>query len=218
MPASRFAAWAGAPTAERVTRVTRVTDRPNPSVSAALGVRSEVTRAAERKVIEVTARSPSAIELTQVTQQPMPGLPRKPIDEQVANPSNPSNPKNEEFPTSPNAAADLAWWRDLFEKRAVIREIDRGRPRENAEGLAFSDVILEWHLRYGARPDPRHCAGCGDELATEAGLVLCDGARVHLDGVRGVNCVTAYGQKWRGAALIALGALGINPPQGFTPW
>jgi hypothetical protein len=73
MPASRFAAWAGAPTAERVTRVTRVTERPNPSVSAALGVGSEVTRAAERKVTEVTARSPSAIELTQVTQHPMPG-------------------------------------------------------------------------------------------------------------------------------------------------
>jgi hypothetical protein len=152
MPASHFAAWAGAPTAERVTRVTKVTERPNPSVSAALGVGSEVTRAAERKVTEVTARSPSAIELTQVTQHPMPGLPRKPIDKQVGNPSNPSNPKNEEFPNSPNAAADLAWWRDLFEKRAVIREIDRGRPRENAEGLAFSDVILEWHLSMAPAP------------------------------------------------------------------
>ena len=216
MPTSRFAAWVGIG-ASRVTEVTRVTNTSNPSISAALGVGSEVTRAAEPRVTEVTVPTPSAIELTQVTQHPMPGLPRKPIDEQGGNPSNPSNPKHEEFPTLPKAAADLAWWRDLFEKRAVIREIDRGRPRENAEGLAFSDVILEWHLRHGARPDPRHCAGCGDELAAAAGLVLCDGARVHLDGVRGVNCVTAYGQKWRGAALIALGALGIDPPKGFTP-
>src|SRR6267142_3637216 len=101
--------------------------------------------------------------------------------------------------TSPNTAADLAWCRNLFEERATIREIYRGHPRENAERLAFSDVILEWHLRYGARPDPSRCYGCGDEMAAGAGLVLCDGVRLHVDGVRGINCVTAYGQKWRGA-------------------
>jgi hypothetical protein len=78
-------------------------------------------------------------------------------------------------------------------------------------------VILEWHLRYGARPDPGLCAGCCDELAAGDGLDLSDGARVHLDGVRGVNSVTAYGQKWRGAAMVALEVLGIDPPQGFTP-
>ena len=216
MPASRFAAWAGI-AESRVTEVIRVTNAPTPSISAALEAGFEVTRAVERKVNGVAAPSLSAIELTQVTQHPTPGVPRKPIDEQGGNPSNPSNPKNEEFPISPNVVAVLTWWRDLFEKRAAIREIYRGRPREDAKGLAFSDVILEWHLKYGARPDPRRCAGCGDELAAEAGLVLGDGARVHLDGVRGVNCVTAYGQKWRGAALIALGALGIDPPQGFTP-
>jgi hypothetical protein len=212
MPASRFAAWAG--TAEsRVTEVTRVTNTPKRSASAALGVGGEVTRGAERKVTGVTWLSPTAIELTPVTQRPMAELPRKPIDEQG---SNPSNPKSEEFPTSPNAVADLAWWRDLFEVRVAFREIYRGHPRKKAEALAFGDVILEWHLRYGAHPDLGLCAGCGDELAAGDGLGLCDGARVHLDGVRGVNCVTAYGQKWRGAAMVALEVLGIDPPQGFT--
>jgi hypothetical protein len=216
MPASRFAAWAGTRKESRVTRVTRVTNTPNPSISAALEATAEVTRAAEPKVIGVTAPSPSAIEVTQVTQRPTSGLPRKPIDDQCSNPGNPSNPQNRECPTTPDVAADPAWWRGLFEERAAIREIDRGRLREDAEGLAFGDVILEWHQRHGVRPDSRRCACCGDELVGEAGFVLCDGARVHLDGVRGVNCVIGYGQKWRGAAVAALRALGVDPPKGFT--
>jgi|HubBroStandDraft_6_1064221.scaffolds.fasta_scaffold1022000_1 hypothetical protein len=214
MPASRFAAWAGT----RIeSGVTGVTETPNPSISAALKVAAEVTRAAEPKVTRVTAPSLSAVEVTQVTQRSRPGLPRKSSDVQCSNPGNPSNPQNEEYPTSPNVSGDPAWWRDFFEERVAIREVDGARPREDADGLAFGDVILEWHHRHGASPDLRRCAGCGDELAGEAGLVLCDGARVHLDAVRGVNCVLAYGQKWRGAAVSALRALGLDPPGACEP-
>jgi hypothetical protein len=119
-----------------------------------------------------------------------------------------------ECPTSPEVAADPAWWRGFSEERAAIREIDGGRRREEAAGLAFADVILKWHQRYGVRPDSRRCAGCGDELTGETGLVLCDGARVHLDGARGVKCAIAYGLKWRGAAVAALRVLGLDPPRG----
>jgi hypothetical protein len=56
----------------------------------------------------------------------------------------------------------------------------------------------------------------GPIMYGEADLALCDGARVHLDAVRGVNCVIAYGQKWRGAAVTALRALGLDAPRGFT--
>jgi hypothetical protein len=73
-------------------------------------------------------------------------------------------------------------------------------------------MILEWHRRYGARPDPFRCAGCGDGMPSKDGLALNDGARVHLDAVRRVDCIIAYGQKWRGAALRELG---FDPPQGF---
>jgi len=38
---------------------------------------------------------------------------------------------------------------------------------------------------------------------------------VHFDGVHGVNCITAYGRKWRGAAVAAVRDLGIDPPQGL---
>src|SRR5438270_95588 len=113
MPASRFAEWAG--TAEsRVTKVTRVTHTPNPNISAVLDVGPEVTRVANRKVTKVTASNPSATALTPVTRHPDPGLPKKLIRDQGSNPGNPSNLETKEWPISPNPAADLAWWRDLF--------------------------------------------------------------------------------------------------------
>jgi hypothetical protein len=216
MPASRFAAWAGNRTESRVTGVTRVTDNPKASISPALGVAAEITRAAEPKVTRVTAPSLSTDEVTQVTQHSTPRLPKKPVGDQCGNPGNPGNAQNEEYPTSLNVPAHPAWWRDFFKERAAIREIVGGGSQENAEELAFGDVIVEWHHRHGAHSDPRRCPGCGDELAGEADLALCDGARVHLDAVRGINCVIAYGQKWRGAAVTALRALGLDAPRGFT--
>jgi hypothetical protein len=79
-------------------------------------------------------------------------------------------------------------------------------------------MILEWHCRYGARPDPHRCAGCGDDLPSKGGLALCDGARVHFDAVRKVDCIITYGKKWRSAAAVALRVLGFNPPEGLEPW
>jgi hypothetical protein len=111
---------------------------------------------------------------------------------------------------------DPAWWRCFSEERVAARDIGGGRRREEAERLAFGDVILKWHYRYGVRHDSRRCAGCEDELTGDAGLALCDGARVHLDGARGVNCAIAYGLKWRGAAVAALQMLGLDPPPEFT--
>jgi hypothetical protein len=33
--------------------------------------------------------------------------------------------------------------------------------------------------------------------------------------VRGVDCITAFGTRWRGAAVTGLGALGLHSPEGF---
>jgi hypothetical protein len=115
-------------------------------------------------------------------------------------------------------AAGAEYWRDYFDERAAHREFDGGHSRADAERLAFGEMILEWHRRNGARPDPDRCAGCGDDLATKGGLALCDGARVHFDAVRGVDCIIAYGKKWPSAAVVALRELGFNPPQGFELW
>jgi hypothetical protein len=118
-------------------------------------------------------------------------------------------------PKERDAAAEPAFWQDFFEERTAHREFDGGYSRAEAERLAFGEMILEWHRRHSARSDPHCCAGCGDELVGGNILALCDGARVHFDGVRGVNCITAYGKKWRGAAVAALRAIGLVPPPGF---
>lgn len=153
MPASRFRRHGRALLR---TRVTKVVETPNPSFSAVLGATTEVTRATVPKVTGVTVPNLSAIE---VTQCPTARFPRKPVDDQYSNPGNPSNTQNVECPTSPEVAADPAWWRGFSEERAAIRETDGGRRREEAAGLAFADVILKWHQRYGVRPNSRRCAG-----------------------------------------------------------
>jgi hypothetical protein len=113
------------------------------------------------------------------------------------------------------AAVGAEYWRDLFDERAAHHEFDGGYSRADAERLAFGEMILEWHRLLGVPPEPNHCAGCGGELPGEGGFYLCDGAYVHFDGVRGVDCIVKYGKKWRGAAVAALRMLGFDPPQGF---
>jgi hypothetical protein len=113
------------------------------------------------------------------------------------------------------AATEAEYWRDFFDERAAHREFDGGHSRVEAEELAFGEMLLEWHHRHGARPDPKRCAGCGDDMSSEGGLVLSDGARVHFDAVRGVDCIIGYGEKWRGAAVAAVRDLGFDPPPEF---
>ena len=120
-------------------------------------------------------------------------------------------------PRDPEKVADLAEgrrWRDRFAAR-IVHWFHDDRGWEEAKRLAFGELILAWHRSHGARPLPGRCAGCGDDMPAEAGLVLSDGARLHLDSVRGVDCLIAYGQKWRGTAVGALQALGLDPPAGF---
>src|SRR5262245_8328500 len=48
-------------------------------------------------------------------------------------------------PTLKKASApDPAWWRELFEERAAIREHDGGLRRPDAEGGALADCIAHW--------------------------------------------------------------------------
>lgn len=112
--------------------------------------------------------------------------------------------------------SELAWWHGHFIIRTIERELGGYRSHPEAERLAFSDMILEWHRRHGDRPDLHRCAGCGDELPDFAGLVVDrDGVRVHFDAARRDDCIIAFGQKWRGAAFAALQGLGLDPPVGF---
>ncbi len=117
---------------------------------------------------------------------------------------------------SPESLDREAWWHRHFTIRTIDRQLGGYRSRREAKLLAFGDMILEWHRRHGARPDPRRCAGCNVELPDFVGLAVDrDGVRVHFDAARRDDCVIAYGQKWRGAAVAALHALGVHPPEGF---
>lgn len=120
-------------------------------------------------------------------------------------------------PESPDrGSSERAWWRRHFIIRTIARELGGYRSRRDAELLAFADMILKWHRMYGARPDPRRCAGCDDELPDFAGIVVDrGGVRVHFDTARRDGCIIAYGQRWRGAAVFGLQAFGLDPPQGF---
>lgn len=113
-------------------------------------------------------------------------------------------------------AADRTLWRDRYAAR-IVHWFRGGRPWQEAEQLAFGEMILEWHRRFGARLPPGCCAGCGGDLPDGAGLVVnCDGARVHFEGVRGVDCIIAFGIRWRGTAVAGLQAAGLQPPEGFA--
>jgi hypothetical protein len=111
--------------------------------------------------------------------------------------------------------AEAIFWRDRFSARLVhwFRD-DRGWCE--SELLAYGELILEWRKSHSGHPDPRRCAGCGDELSDDAGLPLDSGVRVHFDEARRLTCLTTYGQKWRGEAVTGLQALGLDPPEGFT--
>jgi hypothetical protein len=121
---------------------------------------------------------------------------------------------------SPNldrGGSEPAWWHRHLIIRTIERELGGYRSHRDAELLAFGDMALAWHRRHGIRPDPRRCAGCGDELPDFAGLVVDrDGARVHFDAARRDDCIIAFVQKWRSAAVAALKELlGLDPPVGF---
>ena len=112
--------------------------------------------------------------------------------------------------------AERAVWCDRYAARIAHCCLRAQPPWQEAERFAFGELILAWHRRHGASPDPGRCAGCGDDLAGASGpTVDSDGTCVHFDVVRGVHCLIAFGARWRSAAVAGLEALGIVPPPGF---
>jgi hypothetical protein len=107
-----------------------------------------------------------------------------------------------------SGGADAPWWR----RELVVRTIDRlipPRTPAEAEQLAFSFLVLEWHRRHATRVPRWQCAGCGEPIGTLTALDLADGNRVHLSTFA---CVSRYGKRWRGAATNALAAMGLRVP------
>jgi len=59
------------------------------------------------------------------------------------------------------------------------------------------------------------CAGCNEPIGGLPALDLADGTRVHFDETHALDCLFAFGERWRGDATGGLRALGLDPPAGF---
>jgi hypothetical protein len=125
-----------------------------------------------------------------------------------------------QLPANPQAPADDTpeAWQHFYEAQAFYQRrmaAKAGRPAPHALVLAYGHLILAWHDRHGARPNPEACAGCGVVFTGAPGAVekLADGAHVHT----GNECIVTYGGRWRRAAAAGLLRLGIYPPEGWAP-
>jgi hypothetical protein len=207
MPASRFAAWAGTDAQSRVTRVTRVTLSPNSNISATLDDAAEVTHPAEPRATRVTEPTPP-VDVTRVTRRLELGLPGKISENQCSNPGDPGNPQNRAGPV-PEGVANSVWWRGLYSEKLAKHQ---AHPPAEAERLAYGELILQWHRWNGRRWPPWQCAGCDALISGAAVLDLADGNRVHFDER---ECLSCFGDRWRGDAVAGLRALGFEPPKDF---
>jgi hypothetical protein len=102
----------------------------------------------------------------------------------------------------------LRWFGLLVSHKLQIGQ--GNRTHEEAYELAYGEATNFWRERYGQRPDPHRCAGCGKPIGRSNPMTLPDGARVHDADLR---CLIAYGERWRTAAGDALSRLGIEPAQ-----
>jgi hypothetical protein len=80
-----------------------------------------------------------------------------------------------------------------------------------ATRLAWGELECRWHRLHGERVPEWQCAGCREPVGGMSALHLSDGNRVHCDRL---DCLIRYGERWRGAASLALSAMCLEPPAG----
>jgi hypothetical protein len=85
-------------------------------------------------------------------------------------------------------------------------------PAGEAARLAWGEMQSLWHRLHGWRAPEWQCAGCNSPVGGLPALDLADGSRVHLDDAHGLDCLLAFGERWRAVATAGLQALGLNPP------
>jgi hypothetical protein len=103
-------------------------------------------------------------------------------------------------------------WQSQFEVRTIERQVGGARSRPEAEQLAWGDLQCRWHRLHRDLIPEWRCAGCGQPIGARAALTLGDHSRVHLD-TAGLDCVLAYGRRWRAAATRALVDMGLRAPE-----
>ena len=105
-------------------------------------------------------------------------------------------------------AALTADWRARH--REALAHWSASRTMEEATGLAWGELEDHWHRIHGARSPAWQCSGCGSPIGAGTALDLADGNRVHLGD--SLDCLFAFGERWRREATAGLRALGLDPP------
>jgi hypothetical protein len=90
-------------------------------------------------------------------------------------------------------------------EKAHVRRRDplRGdRRKDEAERLAYGELLDEWRNSHGRRWPVWQCAGCDEPIGGLSVLLLADENRVHFDEER--ECLVRFGRRWRGDAVAGL--------------
>jgi hypothetical protein len=114
-------------------------------------------------------------------------------------------------PIGEDAAAWRAWMTARYRSRLA-----RAWFEADARSATWCEAEDVWHRRHAADPDPDHCAGCRGLFLDSFGMVLPDGARVHIGDDAGLDCMIRYGEQWRPLARAALIGLGVDDGKIFT--
>jgi hypothetical protein len=85
---------------------------------------------------------------------------------------------------------------------------------EEAARLAWGELEDCWHRLHAMRAPQCQCAGCDQPIGSLPVLDLADSNRVHLDDTHRLDCLLAFGERWRREATAGLRALGLYPPGG----
>jgi hypothetical protein len=102
-------------------------------------------------------------------------------------------------------------WGARYRQR-VVDWIRGSRRKDEAERLAYGELLDEWRNSHGRVWPAWQCAGCEEPIGGSA-LLLADGNRVHFH--EGRECLVRFGSRWRGEAAAELQGLGLEPPAGF---
>ena len=108
------------------------------------------------------------------------------------------------------ALAEAAEWRARH--REVLAHHRTLHSPDKAASLAWGRMVNDWHALYGDRIPEWRCAGCDEAIGGFPALDTDEGSRMHYGAGHGSDCLIAYGRRWRGTAMRALAAMGLQPP------
>jgi hypothetical protein len=111
------------------------------------------------------------------------------------------------------APAEAAWWRRHFTIRTLHWRLSGRWTKDEAERLAYGELLDEWRKSQGRRWPAWQCAGCDGSIGGLSALLLADENRVHFGEER--ECLIRFGRRSGGEAVAGLRALGLEPPEGF---